>query len=54
MSERYDHRDDQARAQDATAEETVSDPVLDGAGELREEAEHASADENVEEPTEGR
>jgi hypothetical protein len=47
MSERYDHRDDEARAQDATSAETVSAPVMDGAGELREDAEQAMAEENV-------
>jgi hypothetical protein len=54
MSERYDHRDDEARAQDATVGETISAPVMDGADELRDNAEQAIADEDVEESTEGR
>ena len=54
MSERYDHRDDETRAQDATTGETVSAPVMDGAAELREDAEQAVADEDVDESTEGR
>jgi hypothetical protein len=54
MSERYDHRDDEARAQDATVGETVRAPVMDGAAELREDAERAAAEENADESTEGR
>jgi len=49
MSERYDHRDSDTRAQDATAEETVSGPVMDGADHLREDAEQARVDEDPDE-----
>jgi hypothetical protein len=48
MSERYDHRDAETRAQDATTEdETVSGPVMDGAADLREDAHQAMADEDL-------
>jgi hypothetical protein len=54
MSERYDHRDAETRAQDATTEqENVSRPVMDGADDLRDGAEQAIADEDVDESTEG-
>jgi hypothetical protein len=53
MSQRYDHRDDDARAQDAAVGETVSAPVMDGAGELREDAEQAIAGEDVDDSTAG-
>jgi hypothetical protein len=53
MSERYDHRDAETRAQDATTEEeTVSAPVMDGAGDLRENAERAIADDDLDESAE--
>ena len=53
MSERYDHRDAETRAQDATTEEeTVSAPVMDGADDLRENAEHALADDDLDESAE--
>ena len=38
MTERYDHRDAEARAEDATKDETVSEPLMAGAADLREEA----------------
>ena len=54
MSERYDHRDAETRAQDATTEgETVSRPVMDGADDLRDDAEQAIADDDLIESTEG-
>jgi hypothetical protein len=53
MSERYDHRDEETRAQDATTEETVNAPVLDGADDLREDAEQAIADGDLDESPEG-
>ena len=53
MSERYDHRDAETRAQDATTEEeTVSAPVMDGADDLRENARQALADDDLDESTE--
>ncbi len=53
MSERYDHRDAETRAQDATTEEeTVSAPVMDGADDLRENAERAIADDDLDESAE--
>jgi hypothetical protein len=46
MTERYDHRDAETRAQDATTEqETVSGPVMDSADDLRDDAEQAIADD---------
>jgi hypothetical protein len=54
MSERYDHRDDEARAQDATVGETISAPVMDGADELRDNAEQATDEDVDESSTEGR
>ena len=54
MSERYDHRDGKTRAQDATAEEeAVSAPVMDGADDLREDAELALANDDLDESAEG-
>jgi hypothetical protein len=54
MSERYDHRDADTRAQDATTEEeTVGAPVMDGADDLRKNAEQAIADEDLDESSEG-
>jgi hypothetical protein len=54
MSERYDHRDAETQAQDAaTEQETVSRPVMDGADDLREDAEQAVADEDLDESVEG-
>jgi hypothetical protein len=54
MSERYDHRDAETRAQDATTEEgTAGAPVMDGADELRKNAEQAIAEEDLDESSEG-
>ena len=54
MSERYDHRDAETRAQDATAEEeSVSGPVMGGSDDLREDAEQAIAEDDVDESAEG-
>ena len=54
MSERYDHRDAETRAQDATKEgETVSGPVMDGADDLREDAHQTIADDDLDESAEG-
>jgi hypothetical protein len=54
MSERYDHRDAETRAWDATTEEeTVGGPVMDGAADLREQAEQAIADDDQDESSEG-
>ena len=54
MTERYDHRDAETRAQDAnTEDETVSGPVMDGADGLREDAQQAIADEDLDESSEG-
>jgi hypothetical protein len=53
MSERYDHRDAETRAQDATMEETVRGPVMDGADDLREDAEQAIADDDLDDSPEG-
>jgi hypothetical protein len=54
MSERYDHRDAETRAQDATVElETVSGSVMDGADDLRDDAEQAMADQDLDEFAEG-
>ena len=53
MSDRSDHRDAETRAQDATTEEeTVSGPVMDGAGDLRNNAEQAIADDDLDESAE--
>ena len=41
MSKRFDHRDAEARADDATKEQTTGAPVMAGAAELREEAREA-------------
>jgi hypothetical protein len=53
MSERYDHRDPESRAQDATTDETVSGPVMEGADDLREDAGQATADDDLDETHEG-
>ena len=53
MSERYDHRDAETRAQDATTEETVNAPVMDGADDLREDSKQAIADGDLDESPEG-
>jgi hypothetical protein len=54
MSERYDHRDAETRAQDAASEsETVSGPVMDGADDLRDDAEQAIAGDDLDESAEG-
>jgi hypothetical protein len=54
MSERYDHRDAETRAQDATTEEeAISRPVMDGADDLRDDAEQAIADEDLDESADG-
>jgi hypothetical protein len=54
MSEPYDHRDARTRARDAAAEaETVSGPVMDGADDLREDAEQAIAGDDLDESAEG-
>jgi hypothetical protein len=54
MSERYDRRDAETRAHDATTGETVRPtPVMDGAAELRREAEQAVADQDLDESPEG-
>jgi hypothetical protein len=54
MSERYDHRDAETRAQDATTEEeTVSGPVMAGAHDLRDDAEQAMAEDDLDESAEG-
>jgi len=44
MTNRYDHRDAEARADDATKDETTSAPVLNGATELRGNAQEAIDD----------
>jgi hypothetical protein len=41
MTERHDHRDAEARAADATADEVIDRPVMDGAADLQTEADRA-------------
>ena len=41
MTERYDHRDAEARAADSQEDEVIDTPVLDGADDLQTEATRA-------------
>jgi hypothetical protein len=50
MTERYDHRDAEARAADAEEDEVIDAPVLDGADDLQVEATRAAADEDAADP----
>jgi hypothetical protein len=50
MTERYDHRDAEARAADSQEDEVIDAPVLDGAEELQAEATRAVEEEDAEEP----
>jgi hypothetical protein len=47
MTERYDHRDADARAADSQEDEVIDGPVLDGADELQAEATRAVAEEDT-------
>lgn len=49
MTERYDHRDAEARAADSQEDEVIDAPVLDGADELQTEASRAILDEEGQE-----
>ena len=51
MTERYDHRDAEARAADMNEDEVIDGPVLDGADDLQTEATRAlEGDEPPEDP----
>jgi hypothetical protein len=50
MTERYDHRDAEARAADAEEDQVIDAPVLDGAEELQAEATRAAVEEDPGEP----
>ena len=47
MTERYDHRDAEARVADSQEDEVIDAPVLDGADELQAEATRAVAEEDT-------
>ena len=46
MTERYDHRDNETRADDAERPEVLDAPVLEGADDLQTEANRAVGDES--------
>ena len=48
MTERFDHRDAEARSQDSTEDAVIDAPLQDGAEEMREDAQRA--DERGEAP----
>jgi hypothetical protein len=47
MTERYDHRDAEARAADSQEEEVIDAPVLDGAEDLQAEASRARDEDDA-------
>jgi hypothetical protein len=49
MTERFDHRDDETRAEDAERPEVLDRPVLDGADDLQTEANRAVENESRDE-----
>jgi hypothetical protein len=54
MTERYDHRDAEARAADSHEEQVIDAPVLDGAEDLQAEASRALDDDEAADPSDPR